>query len=114
LNLSMRCCDVRFLSNLSPFPFTPLLLVNIFSCLRYLPGPCWWDTSGCWVNRDSRESIGGNRQFVVWSPAPSCHYASSRSCSAYWGSDWWLSKIFDDHASSQPSAWELSVATRRF
>jgi hypothetical protein len=26
---------------LSLFPFTPLLLVNIFSYLRYLPGPCW-------------------------------------------------------------------------
>jgi hypothetical protein len=25
---------------LSLFPFTPLLLVKIFSCPRYLPGPC--------------------------------------------------------------------------
>jgi hypothetical protein len=27
--------------SLSLFPFTLLLLVNIFSYLRYLPGPCW-------------------------------------------------------------------------
>jgi hypothetical protein len=27
--------------NLSRFPFTPLLLVNIFLYLRYLSGPCW-------------------------------------------------------------------------
>jgi hypothetical protein len=25
----------------SLFPFTPLLWVNILSCLRYLPGPRW-------------------------------------------------------------------------
>jgi hypothetical protein len=27
--------------SLSLFPFSLLLWVNIFSCLRYLPGPCW-------------------------------------------------------------------------
>jgi hypothetical protein len=27
--------------SLSLFSFPPLLWVNIFSCLRYLPGPCW-------------------------------------------------------------------------
>jgi hypothetical protein len=27
--------------NLSLFPFSPLLWINIFSYLRYLPGPCW-------------------------------------------------------------------------
>jgi hypothetical protein len=100
------------------FPFIPLLLANTFCYLRYLPGLCWGDTSGFWVNCGSRESIRGNRQFVVWSPMPSCHCASSRSCSAHWRSGWWLSKIFDDHvffhAPSQSFVWKLSTATRRF
>jgi hypothetical protein len=83
-----------------------------------LLGLCRWDASGFWTKRGSREIIRGSRQFVVWSPTPSCHCASAGSCSAYWGSNWWLSKIFDDHvfyhASSQSFAWKLSVATRRF
>jgi hypothetical protein len=34
----LRC---KIPCNFSLFPFSPLLWVNIFSCLRYLPGPCW-------------------------------------------------------------------------
>jgi hypothetical protein len=34
----LRC---KFPCSLSLFPFAPLLLVNIFSYLRYLPGFCW-------------------------------------------------------------------------
>jgi hypothetical protein len=34
----LRC---KVSCNLSLFPFTPLLWVNILSCLRYLPGPRW-------------------------------------------------------------------------
>jgi hypothetical protein len=46
LSPSVRCCDVRFLAASLFFPFTSLLWVNILSCLRYLPGPCWWNTLG--------------------------------------------------------------------
>jgi hypothetical protein len=34
----LRC---KVSCSLSLFSFTPLLWVNILSCLRYLPGPCW-------------------------------------------------------------------------
>jgi hypothetical protein len=34
----LRC---KVSCSLSLFPFTPLLWVNILSCLRYLPGPHW-------------------------------------------------------------------------
>jgi hypothetical protein len=34
----LRC---KIPCSLSLFPFSPLLWVNIFSCLRYLHGPCW-------------------------------------------------------------------------
>jgi hypothetical protein len=35
----MLRCKVPY--SLSLFPFPPLLWVNIFLYLRYLPGPCW-------------------------------------------------------------------------
>jgi hypothetical protein len=107
-NLSVRCCDVRFLAAFLFFFLLHYCWLISFHYLRYLLGLCRWDASGFWIKRGSREIIRGSRQFVVWSPAPSCHCASSRSCSAYWRSNWWLSKIFDDHvlchAPSQSSA----------
>jgi hypothetical protein len=118
LSLSVRCYDVRFLAAFLLFLLLHYCWLIPFRYLMYLLGLCWWDTSGFWTNRSSRESIRGSRQFVVWSPAPSCHCASSRSCSAYWRRNWWLSKIFDDHvfyhAPSQSPAWKFPAATRRF
>jgi hypothetical protein len=35
----MLRCNIPY--SLSLFPFSLLLWVNIFSCLRYFPGPCW-------------------------------------------------------------------------
>jgi hypothetical protein len=100
------------------FPFIPTLSSDYFLCLRYLFGFCCWGTSDCWTNYGSREGIRGDRQFVVRFSTPSWCCVASRSCSAYQGGSWWLSKISHNyafcHASSQSSAWKLSVATRYF
>jgi hypothetical protein len=97
LNLSTRCCDVRFLATfiLSFLLHFWWLMTSLYR--RHLLGLCWWDTSGFWTNHGSQEIFRGSQKCVVWSPVPSCYCASSRSCSTHWRSCWWLSKIFDYH-----------------
>jgi hypothetical protein len=57
LSPSVRCCNVRFLE--APFFYYAIVSLHSFS-LKYLPGHCWWNTSGFWMNCGSQEGIAGN------------------------------------------------------
>jgi hypothetical protein len=86
IGIAESACDVRFFATFLFFPFTPLPLANDFLLLQALAWILLVRLVGflneSWLLRDlQRES-----KVFGLIPTSSCYCASSRSCSAYWGS----------------------------